>query len=99
MVAFPDSKIEPKTETSIDDTGLDMSKDSNKNSNGGLANDRRVRDEAFATPRVKMPSGKDSYALKFDSIDKLNDKKLSVEINPEPVFMKKVAGKSIKSRD
>lgn len=90
MVAFPDSEVEP---TFINDTGL-TSKDSNKNSDDGLANDiRRIRDQAFTTPRATMPNGNDSYALKFDGIDKINDKKLSVDIHPEPVFVKKVAGK------
>lgn len=90
MVAFPDSEIDP---TFINDTGL-TSKDSNKNSDDGLANDiRRIRDQAFTIPRATMPNGNDSYTLKFDGIDKINDKKLSVDINPEPVLVKKVAGK------
>lgn len=96
MVAFPDSEIEP---TFVNDTGL-TSKGNDKNSDDSLANDiGRIRDQAFTTPRVTMPNGKDSYALKFDSIDKINDKKLSVDINPEPVFVKKVAGKKSRGRN
>lgn len=90
MVAFPDSEIEP---TLLNGTGL-TPRDSNRNNDDTPANDtnvRKVRDQAFTIPRVTMPNGKDNYALKFDSID---DKKLSVDINPEPVFVKKVAGKN-----
>lgn len=87
MVAFPDSEIEP---TLMDGTALPPT-DSNRNNNDNLANDAnvtRVRDQAFTIPRVTMPNGKDDYALKFD---------LNVNINPEPGFVKKVAGK--KSRE
>ncbi|KAL0103320.1 hypothetical protein PUN28_017537 [Cardiocondyla obscurior] len=37
-----------------------------------------------------MPNTKDTYTLKFDD-DKINDQKLNVDINLEPVFVKKVA--------
>lgn len=90
MVAFPDSEIEP---TLINSTSL-TSKDSNKISDDSPRekNVRRIKDEAFTMPRVTMPNDKDGYALKFDSINKINDK-LSVNINQEPVFVQKVAGK------
>ncbi|TGZ47869.1 Solute carrier family 41 member 2 [Temnothorax longispinosus] len=84
MVAFRDSEIDP---TSKNGTGL-TSKDSNGN-NDDRANDiGRVRDEAFT---IRATNGMDNYALNFDNIEKINDKKLSVDINPEPVFVKKVA--------
>lgn len=91
MVAFPDSEIEPTLTNGTDLT----SKESNK---GSPVNDvKKIRDQAFTMPRLTMPNGKDSYTLKFDSIDKTNDKKLAVDLNPEPVFVKKVAGKKKKS--
>lgn len=91
MVAFPDSEIEP---TLINSTSL-TSKDSNKINDDSLRenNVRRIRDQAFTMPRVMMPNDKDGYALKFDSINKVNDNMLSVNITPEPVFVQKVAGK------
>jgi len=93
MVAFLDSEIEP---TLMNGTRL-IPINSNQNNDNSLANDanvRRVRDQAFTIPRVTMSNN--NYEQKFDNIDKINDKKLSVDINPEPVFVKKVAGKKNK---
>jgi len=92
MVAFLDSEIEP---TLMNGTRL-IPMNSSQNNDNSLANDanvRRVRDQAFTIPRVTMSN---NYEQKFDNIDKINDKKLSVDINPEPVFVKKVAGKKNK---
>jgi len=93
MVVFLNSEIEP---TLMNGTRL-IPMNSNQNNDNSLANDanvRRVRDQAFTIPRVTMSNN--NYAQKFDNIDKINDKKLSVDINPEPVFVKKVAGKKNK---
>ncbi|KYN13135.1 PREDICTED: solute carrier family 41 member 3-like [Trachymyrmex cornetzi] len=90
MVAFPNLEIEP---TLMNGTGLTPTDNRNKNVN--LVNDAnvgRVRDQVFTIPRVTMSlNDKDNYALKFDNTDKSNDKKQNVDINPEPVFVKKVA--------
>lgn len=98
MVAFPDSTTEP---TLLNGTGL-MSHNSNQNSNDNPADDanaRRVKDQAFTIPRVTISGGKDNYALKFDSMDKINEIKLHTDnMNAEPV-VKKVAGKIAKSQD
>ncbi|XP_024888374.1 solute carrier family 41 member 3-like [Temnothorax curvispinosus] len=84
MVAFRDSEIDP---TSKNGTGI-TSKDSNGNNDDRATDIGRVRDEAFT---IRATNGMDNYALNFDNIEKINDKKLSVDINPEPVFVKKVA--------
>ncbi|KYN06847.1 PREDICTED: solute carrier family 41 member 1-like [Cyphomyrmex costatus] len=90
MVAFPDSEIEP---TLMNGSGL-VPIDNNRNNNVSLANTTtnvgRVRDQVFTIPRVTMPNDKDNYDLKFDNTDKSNDNKQNVDINPEPVFVKKI---------
>ncbi|XP_011637373.2 solute carrier family 41 member 3-like [Pogonomyrmex barbatus] len=90
MVAFPNSEIEP---TFLN--GGIMPNNSNRNHDDSLVNDintRKVRDEAFTIPRVTMLLyNRDIYTVKFDSIDGIDDKKLSVDINPEPTVVKKVA--------
>jgi len=91
MVAFPDSEIEPTLTNSTSLTSKDSNKISDDNPRENYV--RRIRDEAFTMPRVTMPNDKDGYTLKFDNIDKINDNKLSVNINPEPGFVQKVAGK------
>lgn len=88
MVASPDSEIEP---TLINGTGLTPI-NNNRNNNVSEANNAnvgRIRDQVFNIPRVTIPNDKDNYTLKFDN----TDKKQNVDINPEPVFVKKVAGK------
>lgn len=96
MVAFPDSEIEPTLANGTGLTPIDSNRHSNDNVSR-LANDvGRVRDQAFTISRVTMSNGND-YSLKFDSMDKIDDKRLGVDINPEPVFVQKVAGK--KSRE
>lgn len=92
MVAFPDSTTEP---TLLNGTGLTPH---NSNQNDNLtddANARRVKDQAFTIPRVTMSGGQDNYTLKFDRMDKIDEKKLHTDnnINAEPVVVKKVAGK------
>ncbi|XP_011694271.1 PREDICTED: solute carrier family 41 member 2-like [Wasmannia auropunctata] len=86
MVAFLDSEIEP----TLMNVGVGLTPtDNNRSNDDRLTSDiGRIRDQAFTTPRVTMPNGRDGYALKFDGI---SDKKLSVDINPEPDFVKKVA--------
>ncbi|KYQ52736.1 Solute carrier family 41 member 2 [Trachymyrmex zeteki] len=86
MVASPDSEIEP---TLINGTGLTPI-NNNRNNNVSEANNAnvgRIRDQVFNIPRVTIPNDKDNYTLKFDN----TDKKQNVDINPEPVFVKKVA--------
>ncbi|XP_012063017.1 PREDICTED: solute carrier family 41 member 3-like [Atta cephalotes] len=87
MVAFPNLEIEPTLMNGTDLTPADH----NRN-NVSLVNDTnvgRVRDQVFTIPHVTMsPNDKDNFALKFDNINKNNDK--DVNINPEPVFVKKV---------
>ena len=100
MVAFPNLEIEP---TLMNDTGLTPT-DNNRNNNVSLVNEAngRVRDQVFTVSRVTMSPDKNNYALKFNNIDKSDDKKQNVDINPEPVFVKKVAGKKsheINARD
>ncbi|KYN34705.1 Solute carrier family 41 member 2 [Trachymyrmex septentrionalis] len=89
MVAFPNLEIEP---TLMNDTGLTPT-DNNRNNNVSLVNEAngRVRDQVFTVSRVTMSPDKNNYALKFNNIDKSDDKKQNVDINPEPVFVKKVA--------
>ncbi|XP_012227264.1 solute carrier family 41 member 3-like [Linepithema humile] len=88
MVAFPDSTTEP---TLLNGTGLTP----HNNQNDNLADDAnagRVKDQAFTIPRVTMSGGQDNYTLKFDSVDKIDEKKLHTDnINTEPVVVKKVA--------
>ncbi|KAG5318427.1 S41A2 protein, partial [Acromyrmex heyeri] len=92
MVAFPNLEIEP---TLINGTGLTPTDNNNRNNNVSLVNNAnvgRVRDQVLSIPRVTMsPNDKNNYTLKFDNIEN-NDKKQNVDINPEPIFVKKVAG-------
>lgn len=89
MVAIPDSRTDPVLLNGIEITVPN----NNGSSNNNVADDtRRVRDQAFTIPRI--PTSDDTYTLKFENIDKINDKKLNTDnINAEPVVMKKIAGK------
>lgn len=93
MVAFSDSRTDPILLNGIEIT---VSNNSNSNHNDNLTDDtRRVKDQAFTLSRVTMSSCKDNYALKFDNIEKIDDRKLNTNnnINAEPVVMQKIAGK------
>lgn len=89
MVAFPDSEIEP---TMVNGIGLTPPDDNRRSSNDNVshpANDvGKIKDQAFTISRLSMSN----YSLKFDNIN-MTDKKLGVDINPEPVIVQKVAGK------
>jgi len=91
MVAIPDSRTDPVLLNGIEITVPN----NNSSSNNNVADDtRRVRDQAFTLPRITIPTSDDNYTLKFENIDKINDKKLNSDnINAEPVVMKKIAGK------
>lgn len=96
MVAFPDSGTEP---VSLDIT--DLNQNDYRNYNEKPANDidaRKVKDQAFTIARVTMADNKDSYPLKFDGIDRIDDKKIKSStdsISAEPALVKKIAGKKI----
>ncbi|XP_011260959.1 solute carrier family 41 member 3 [Camponotus floridanus] len=89
MVAIPDSRTDPVLLNGIEITVPN----NNSSSNNNVADDtRRVRDQAFTIPRITIPTSDDNYTLKFENIDKINDKKLNTDnINAEPVVMKKIA--------
>ncbi|GAB1863307.1 Solute carrier family 41 member 1 [Camponotus japonicus] len=89
MVAIPDSRTDPVLLNGIEITVPN----NNSSSNNNVADDtRRVRDQAFTLPRITIPTSDDNYTLKFENIDKINDKKLNTDnINAEPVVMKKIA--------
>lgn len=89
MVAIPDSRTDPVLLNGIEIT----IPNNNSSSNNNVADDtRRVRDQAFTIPRITIPTSDDNYTLKFENIDKINDKKLNTDnINAEPVVMKKIA--------
>lgn len=74
----------------LNGTGI-TPQNSNENSNNNLTDDAmKVRDQAFTIPRVAMLNDKDNYALKFE----LDKKRINTDnINAEPVFVKKIAGK------
>lgn len=92
MVAIPDSRTDPVLLNGI---GITVPNNSNSSNDDNLTDDtRRVRDQAFTIPRVITPASKNNYTLKFENMDKTDDKKLNTDnINAEPVVMKKVAGK------
>lgn len=89
MVVFPDSGTEPAL---LNVTSLRASECTNCNEKlGSEEKDRKVKDQAFTIPRVTMPNGKDNYALDFDCMDKIEDKKPSPEsIKAESGVVKKV---------
>ncbi|XP_029680386.1 solute carrier family 41 member 3 isoform X1 [Formica exsecta] len=90
MVAIPDSRTDPVLLNGI---GITVPNNSNSSNDDNLTDDtRRVRDQAFTIPRVITPASKNNYTLKFENMDKIDDKKLNTDnINAEPVVMKKVA--------
>ncbi|XP_011053288.1 PREDICTED: solute carrier family 41 member 3 isoform X1 [Acromyrmex echinatior] len=90
MVAFPNLEIESTLMNGTDLTPIDNNRNNNISSVNN-ANVGRVRDQVFTISRVTMsPNDKNNYSLKFDNIEN-NDKKQNVDINPEPIFVKKVA--------
>lgn len=92
MVAIPDSRTDPVLLNGI---GITIPNNSNSSNDDNLTGDtRRVRDQAFTISRIITPTSKNNYTLKFENMDKTDDKKLNTDnINAEPVVMKKVAGK------
>ncbi|XP_050450868.1 solute carrier family 41 member 3 isoform X1 [Cataglyphis hispanica] len=90
VVAIPDSRTDPVLLNGI---GITVPNNSNSSNDDNLTDDtRRVRDQAFTILRVITPASKNTYTLKFENMDKTNDKKLNMgNINAEPVVMKKVA--------
>ncbi|XP_014469155.1 PREDICTED: solute carrier family 41 member 1-like [Dinoponera quadriceps] len=88
MVVFPGSVTEPALLDSNDlihdyKIPIDMTED---------INFKKIKDEAFAIPRVMMTNGKTNYALNIESIDRIDKRNIPTEnINAEPVVTEKMA--------